>query len=321
MPKTRENIAWGAAIVIAGLGVVGVTAVGLDAEQPEPRADATAPSVAANENIQRAEPEPELTPAPEVDEEPVAAVTPVSSPWAPGATFSLLEEYPEPGVPFTATECTAAFSFTGADGRMYAVTASHCGSQGDLVFPRNGETIADYTTEMGHVIYSGLDHPGAGEHDVRPDVAIIEITRPDSLAIAGGEEPAPTVLASQTEPGGTACKLGGTTGRTCGELGTQGEHYIMVDPATEEDVRSIGDTAAICAQRGDSGGPVIAEIDGRQAVIGLVSGTRSDEINGDPSCPGDGIDSAAGSIAFANIAQIKAVIDEVVPDAEFTPVA
>lgn len=309
--NSSPSAAWFAAVVFVGAGVAGLATVGISREQVPVAAPAQLPEV-----VMEGEPDPAATSSPLE-----GVVMPEFSPWAPGTTFHLTSEYPQPGVTFSATECTSALSFDGADGRVYAVTASHCGSVGDLIWPSDGSTMADYTTELGRVIYSGLDEPAPpGEEGRLPDVAIVEIYNPGRVMQTGGEPPAQTILANLPPgAGGQACKIGGTTGITCGELGQRGEHYIMVDPVTEGEVRTVGDTAYLCAQRGDSGGPVTAEVAGRTAVIGLVSGTRTDEY-GSPECSGDGISSAAGAIAYASMGQIREIIARVVPDARLVPV-
>lgn len=320
MTRSKFPVAWATAVAVMSTAVAGVAWQGIT--------HAPAGDDAAHEQAQSPDVIDEPAPGPP-EADPAAApvqadahmLTPEHSPWAPGVTFNLTNEYPEPGVPFSATECTVALSFTGADGRMYAVTASHCGDQGDLIFPRDGETMDDYTSELGRVMWSGLDEPGSSEDsDRRPDVAIIQITNPDRLMVAGGEPPLETILASHPDGQGEACKIGGTTGRTCGDLGPRDQRYVMMDPESGAEVRSVGDTANLCAQRGDSGGPVLADVAGREAVIGLVSGTRSDVGEGAPECTGDGISSAAGSIAYATTDQVLDVIYTVVPDAVFTPV-
>ena len=83
-------------------------------------------------------------------------LVPAFAPWAPGTKIQTTDHRPAPGEHFTAQSCTAAFSFTGKDGRAYAVTAGHCGREGDLVWPTNASTAFDYASEVGHFIFSGL---------------------------------------------------------------------------------------------------------------------------------------------------------------------
>ena len=154
------------------------------------------------------------------------------------------------------------------------------------------------------------------DHDLQTDVLVIGGGMAGLLtAYYLQEKGIDTVLVEQDR----IC--GGTTGRTCGELGPRDQRYVMVDPESGTEVRSVGDTANLCAQRGDSGGPVLSQIGEWETVIGLVSGTRSAAQGGRPECPGDGVDSAAGSIAYATAGQVLDVIYEVVPDAQFEPVA
>lgn len=247
------------------------------------------------------------------EEPPVAPppgdLTTASSVWAPGTTFLLTADYPQPGVPFDAGECTIAFSFSGADGRHYAVTASHCGSEGMLIWPRDASTVEDYAHEVGRVIYSHLDSYD-GQNPVA-DVGIIEIYNPDRPMEVSGDPVGATILTyTGGEQGTPACKAGGTTATTCGHLGSAGDTYLLNDPETTEQVRSVGDTAYLCAERGDSGGPVYVPGENGNRIVGLVSGTKMGVDGLGPGC-----ESEDAAIAFATTQQIVDVIYQVVPDA------
>lgn len=91
---------------------------------------------------------------PPVAEEVGAANNIVSVPsfalWAPGTLIQSTNHYPRPGESFTAQSCTVAFSFSNAEGRNFAVTAGHCGREGDLVWPTTAATAQDYSREAGH---------------------------------------------------------------------------------------------------------------------------------------------------------------------------
>lgn len=238
-----------------------------------------------------------------------------TAPWAPGTMMRLTKDYPQAGVPFEATECTAAMSFTGADGQAYAVTASHCGAVGELVWPSNGATIEDYRKELGKVVYSGLYQPANGGD--LSDVAIIKLTNTDRKMEVAGDAPQDTVLeTASSEPQTSVCKLGGTTKQTCGKTVDKDRTYLM-DNRDEggTEVHAIGDTAQLCAQKGDSGGPLLSDQGGRTVIIGLVSGTRSD--GGQPAQCGD---NGAGDIMVSYVSSraIVKAIHAVVPDAQIT---
>ena len=87
----------------------------------------------------------EVAPVPE-DPAVSNVLVPAFAPWAPGTKIQVTDHYPAPGEHFTAQSCTVAFSFTGQDGRAYAVTAGHCGHEGDLVWPTNASTSAGRCT-------------------------------------------------------------------------------------------------------------------------------------------------------------------------------
>lgn len=230
-------------------------------------------------------------------------------PWAPGTTFHLTDAYPSPGVPFNVTECTATFSFADATGRAYAVTAGHCGEAGDLVWPTTASTVADFAAEVGRVIYTDLTLTA----DVYHDVGLIEITdstRPMTFA-GSADQPADLLLGEPARlEGERVCKIGGTTDVTCGVAGGQERQQLHVDDggfAVTE-----GRTAALCAARGDSGGPVTATVDGRRVIVGLVSGTRADgapvEDCADPAAAGM-------TLSYTPTPTIVDVLSDVVPEA------
>lgn len=230
-------------------------------------------------------------------------------PWVPGTTFHLTDAYPSPGVPFTVTECTATFSFADAAGRAYAVTAGHCGDAGDLVWPTTASTVQDFAAEVGRVIYTDLTLI----EDVYHDVGLIEITDPArAMTFAGAaEQPAELFLGEPVRlEGERICKIGGTTDVTCGVAGGQERQQLHTDgggfAVTE------GRTAALCAARGDSGGPVTATVDGRPVIVGLVSGTRA---TGEPV--EDCADPAAAgmTLSYTPTPKIVDILSDVVPEA------
>ncbi len=238
------------------------------------------------------------------------------SPWTPGTTMHLTTDYPQPGVPFEVSECTVAFGFSDDDGNAYAVTASHCGSVGDLVWPTDASTVHDYASEVGRVIYSDLDHPTEVNHDI----GIIEVTDPYRMMTFAGDGQQPSLIAGgerfadHAATPEQACKIGGTTGLTCGPTGP-----IQRQQLYDEDgsfVLTEGATANICAAKGDSGGPIVGEIDGISVILGLLSGTRTPDAP-DVDCGEPG--SELMTVAYTPAATIVETIREVVPDAQLPP--
>ena len=222
--------------------------------------------------------------------------------WAPGTKIQSTDHYPQAGESFVAQSCTVAFSFSAADGRNFAVTAGHCGREGDLVWPTTAETAADYAVEAGRFIYSGLYSEG----NDGVDVGIIEITDPNRYMDLVGA-PIPTAIyggaLSREDP---ICKTGGTTGYTCGVFEDSGRVQLI---RTE----TYGDIGHLCASPGDSGGPVFHEINGRATIIGVVSGTEAERAEESCELP----DSHMRLMSYANYEQVMAVINRVVPDAQF----
>ena len=226
--------------------------------------------------------------------------------WAPGTLIQSTDHYPRPGEAFTAQSCTVAFSFSNAEGRNFAVTAGHCGREGDLVWPTNATTAQDYATEVGRFIYSGLYSEGAPDIDV----AVIEITDPQRYMSLVGDPIETGIAQDLATPPGYICKTGGTTGYTCGQFQETGRVQIIT---TDSDVtrETKGDIAAVCAAKGDSGGPVFQDVNGRATIIGVVSGTeagRSAE-----ECY-EGMDNPR-LMSYSNVDQTMQVINAVVPDA------
>ena len=290
---------WAAIVVIVSFVVASVVYLGLTTSQQ--------PTLTMEERQQR---EGVQTPG-EAPDDPNAATlvkVPTFALWAPGTKIQTVDHYPQPGESFTAQSCTVAFSFSGADGRNYAVTAGHCGKEGDLVWPPSAETAADYAVEAGRFIYSGLYSEG----NDGVDVGIIEITDPNRYMDLVGD-PIPTAIYGGTlAPNDPICKTGGTTGYTCGVFDASGRVQLI---RTETDIEreTYGDIGNLCASPGDSGGPVFHEINGRATVIGVVSGTeagRADE-------PCDLPDSHTKLMSYSNYEQVMGVINRVVPDAQF----
>lgn len=104
---------------------------------------------------------------------PNESYSPAAAPLAPGTALDLSGDEPRPGAYFNYQSCTAAWSFTLADARTIAVTASHCGKPGDKVWAGTADGDFSYPAEpIGEVIYS--DFYSEDSHDL--DVAFIEIT-------------------------------------------------------------------------------------------------------------------------------------------------
>lgn len=293
---------WAALVVIASFLVASVVWLGItSAQQPTP----TAEERQERQQVQRPGEHDGQAP-----EEPAMGYR-VSSPqfalWAPGTKIQATDHYPQPGEAFTAQSCTVAFSFSGPDGRNYAVTAGHCGKEGDLVWPTYAETAADYSVEVGHYIYSGLYSENVGETgDI--DVGIVEITDPDRYMDLVGK-PIETALYSGDIPSGEKiCKTGATTGFTCGDFEASGRTQI-IRTDTNAERETFGDIAHVCALPGDSGGPVFYIIGGRASIIGVVSGTEAGRAN--EPCDAEG--SASKMMSYSNYDQVMEVIDRVVP--------
>ncbi|QRP22003.1 trypsin-like serine protease [Corynebacterium macginleyi] len=191
---------------------------------------------------------------------------PAVVPMLPGAALNLSANDPQPGEYFTFQSCTAAWSFALADGRSIAVTASHCGKPGDKVWA--GTQAGDFAypaDPVGEVVYS--DFFAADTHHL--DVAFIELYRDADYFTPG--EVATTVATRLHNLPDAVCKLGNTTNVTCGNVKNAVDFTQLNYQGLEHESNAA--LAQMCSAVGDSGGPVYGDVDGRQTIVGLVSGT------------------------------------------------
>lgn len=305
-PRKRTGLQTGGwiTVIVATLALIAVVVwLGLNASQV-PTA-----TVEEREALERVQTPKDAPPAAEGESN---VLVPAFAPWAPGTKIQSTDHYPSPGEHFTAQSCTSAFSFTGANGRAYAVTAGHCGRTGDLVWPTNAATAYDYTREVGKFIYSGM-YGDADEATEGIDIGIVEITdRERTMDVIG--KPIPTGIANHPHDLERVCKTGATTGYTCGEfVATQRVQIVNLDGDAE--AQTEGDIASVCAASGDSGGPVFTEINGRATVVGVVSGTEAGRAG--EECF-EGMDDPL-LMSYSNIEQVMTVINRVVPDADLVP--
>mgnify|MGYP000951570255 CR=1 FL=1 len=232
---------------------------------------------------------------------------PASSPWVPGTAVMITKTLPVPGETIQVGQCTVAYSFTAGD-RAFAVTASHCGTVGDHVWPVADGTEADFRAPVGQFIYSDL----YDEASSRLDVGVIEISNP-WLPMQAPEAVGPTVVAEvMGQLPEQICKYGMTTGETCGEPINQTGIEILADHDGVE-LRALAATARVCARAGDSGGPVYADIDGQRVIIGLVSGTR----DADKSLSCDDPEAGPMTMSYTSVPAAQVVLDRVIPEAEY----
>lgn len=149
--------------------------------------------------------------------------------------------------------CTAGFAAEGPDGSFYLLTAGHCDDGGSVQWTDAG------ANPLGHV--AATDYDG-----YERDAAIIRLEpgagRP--VGSVDGRYPVRDVLSrSQIHPGLPLCKVGATTGETCGLV-------IAVDDTTVE--------ASVFSLEGDSGSPAfVKNPDGTVSAVGLLVGSPVDD--------------------------------------------
>lgn len=272
-----------------------------------PRADALA---GADKQQLSQEPQPQMR-----------IIHPVHSPLAPGAPIDISTRMPAPGEQFHYNICTVAYSFTTEDGTGYAITASHCGQQGDLVWAGQANNRFQWPAEpIGTFIYSDLYTPGTSDLDI----AIIELN-PNAYeaSLAGGAEaavnPMPTAIAERLDflPE-HVCKTGRITGETCGNTtASQALGKLNTHDGAVLNARSA--RAALCATTGDSGGPVYANIDGERVIVGLVSGTTTQQATHQCHLEEAGADAGAEiSVSYTPATEFQRIIANVVPQVAAT---
>lgn len=225
---------------------------------------------------------------------------PAYSPLPPGTAIDLSAREPVPGEYFNFQVCTVAYSFTLTDGRRIAVTASHCGKQGDHVWAGSSTEEFIYPADpIGTVIYSDL----YSERTSNLDVALIELTNAPleydtNLTL---ETRVADVLDTLPEQ---VCKYGRVTGQTCGEL-THVPELSKLN-AGDATLESESARARVCAKSGDSGGPVFGNVAGQQVIVGLVSGTTR-RLEQSSSC--DGVTDV--ELSFTAATEIQQLIRDV----------
>ena len=239
----------------------------------------------------------------QVPREPIeladATLTPEYSPLAPGTAIDISAGYPQPGQYFNFSYCTVAYSFSTEDGRSFAVTASHCGEEGNLVWAGTPDNTFGYPAEpIGTFIYSSLYSESAKNLDIglielNGNLANIYAPKEMDTHIAGRMEALPDYV----------CKMGRMTYQTCGDLTHQSASSIL--RYGEEEISSTAARAAVCARNGDSGGPVYAMVEGQDIIVGLVSGTTVHMEEGQ-TCA----DVGEMELSFVSILDIHAVLDQ-----------
>lgn len=228
-----------------------------------------------------------------------SVLSPSYAPLQPGTAIDISADYPVPGQHFNFSYCTVAYSFSTEDGRSFAVTASHCGKVGDLVWAGTPDNTFAFPAEpIGTFIYSSLYTENAENLDIglielNGNVANLYAPREMETHIAGRMEALPDYV----------CKMGRMTYQTCGNLTHQSTSSIL--RFGEQEIRSTAARAQVCARNGDSGGPVFAMVDGRDIIVGLVSGTTEHMDEGQTCADVENME-----LSFVSILDIQSVLDQ-----------
>lgn len=183
-------------------------------------------------------------------EAPLAAATGVAGPVVPGATLRVWNTNTTHD-----SICTAGFLARNSRGAPVLLDAGHCDQGGPVTMSdANGQQVP-----VAGFVVSTFD--GAENDDT--DIAALQISKgitaqPDiggAIPVAG--------WTSAVAPGDVLCKIGATSGRSCG-------HVVSVSPS------KVKFTAAI--EPGDSGGPVYAmNPDGTALAVGITIRKATDD--------------------------------------------
>lgn len=160
--------------------------------------------------------------------------------------------YLAPGFEFTTPDraCSAGYMARTAEGETVMVTAGHCGLVDQPVYvTRDGEK-----KPVGTVIHSEFSADNSAD-----DVGIVRLTSPGDVSPRLAGEHAVTGILSLEEVQELRpelCRFGARSGLSCGEYLGMHDGKILFSNI---------------ARPGDSGGPVLARVDGRYLAVGVTS--------------------------------------------------
>jgi hypothetical protein len=188
---------------------------------------------------------------------------------APGAPLAVVAAPLAPGEQTTAEACTLTAIGYDNEQRLVGLTAGHCARVGKVVYSEESSGLG----VIGKIvkIHHDMNHPAVAD-EAHPwvedlDFAVIEFNEekvvPSSEVREGGRTIEVAEAGGEPEIGDKVCKVGRTTGFTCGEV---------------TEVKDWAHAATFCTKEGDSGGPVFSG----DRVVGLV--TTSVTIVGSNAC-------------------------------------
>lgn len=186
----------------------------------------------------------------------------------PGTPIAVVKSRQDNIVKFDA--CTIAFSLPGKTEHPWAITAGHCGKEGDKVYsmPKEGGTFSE-TTFLGTIRKVSISNYSSGTGDwsaIRLATRAMQPPHPDMVPLK--------LSLGKPESGTKLCKVGTTTGYNCGRKEREGVIAGLSNIGGSGDSISAKlDEVKLCALPGDSGSPVFS----KRGIVGVVSSTSADK--------------------------------------------
>lgn len=237
----------------------------------------------------------------------LATIDPMPVP--PSAVVNLRSERPVPGEPFYYGACVISYSFELEDGRNIAVIPAHCGNAGDLVWASTAKEggFDDTADPIGEVIYSDTESNDSALFDV----GFVELNESalDARWVVVDDNVPHVVADKLEEASGEVCLFGPRIGESCGELDSDRMLNRIQerndDGEVEAEFKVWAMSAWTCSIAGDSGSPVVGDVDGTKAIIGMVSSSGSTYGREESDCGGN---PDAGNITmFTSVAEIQRI--------------
>lgn len=189
---------------------------------------------------------------------------------APGTPIAIVKNKTDSKIFYDT--CTVSFSLMGAKGLPWAITAGHCGSPGDKVYPAPADGKIDIDNPIGTVRKISTSSYDKNTKTGSGDWGVISLDPRAKLPDYTGLVPMKLSL-QKPKLNSYLCKHGSTTGYNCGKK-TREDIIANFTPKDDSTKSMSGkqDEVQLCALPGDSGSPIFDD----QGIIGVISATHAD---------------------------------------------